>query len=234
MSHDRVRVICQNPDDKRTLIKLGVIQEDKIHILPGSGVNLTRFRPNSRRDNRKKFVLMAARLLKDKGIEDYCYAAQHLKTKYDIDFKLAGVIDELSPTHLTKEFVQQLCLKNGVEFIGPINNMHDLLSDAMAFVYPSYYAEGLPKVLQEAAACGTPVLTSNHPGCRDAVIENYNGFLFEPHNISQLIGAFHKLMNSDIVSLGLNARSLAVRKFDEDHIVQGHYSIYQKLLANDL
>ena len=60
---------------------------------------------------------------------------------------------------------------------------------------------GTAQSITEAAACGTPVLTSNHPGCRDAVIENYNGFLFEPHNISQLIGAFHKLMNSDIVAL---------------------------------
>ena len=92
----------------------------------------------------------------------------------------------------------------------------------------------LPKVLQEAAACGTPVLTSNHPGCRDAVVENYNGFLFEPRNTKDLINVFHKFMNSDIITLGLNARRLATKKFDEKQIVKSHYRIYKKLLANDL
>lgn len=233
LSPDRVRVICQNKNDKEMLIDLGVIDEDKVHIFPGSGVNLIRFRPSNRRVQKNDFVLMAARLLKDKGIEDYCNAAEQLRERYDIEFKLAGVFDESSPTHLTKENVQKLCLKTGVEFLGPRDDMHQLLRNAMVFVYPSYYAEGLPKVLQEAAASGTPVLTSNHPGCRDAVVDGYNGFLFEPTNVHDLIDKFHTLMNSDIPRLGRNARSLAVRKFDDEYIVQCHYDIYQKVLVKD-
>ena len=233
LSPNTVRVICQNPSDKKTLIDLGVTQENKIHILSGSGVDLTKFQPLKKKEKQKNYVLMAARLLRDKGIEDYCNAAKLLKMRYDLDFKLAGVNDQLSPTRLKREYVEDLCKKTGVEFLGARDDMNILLGTSTVFVYPSFYAEGLPKVLQEAAACGTPVLTSDLPGCRDAVIQNYNGFLFEPNNITDLIEKFHQLMNSDIKVFSRNARSLAVNNFDENEIVKGHYRIYKSLLVND-
>ena len=128
--------------------------------------------------------------LSDKGVNEFCASAKYLsQDDRGIKFLLAGPIDELSPTSISEKELKLLCIDSNVEYLGNRMDINTLIASASIFVLPSYYPEGVPKVLMEAASCGTPVITTDHPGCRDAVIENVTGILVEPRNPEEITNA---------------------------------------------
>ena len=209
-----------------------VCNEESIAVISGSGVDLNKFRPSF--DRNKDTVLMACRILEDKGVKEFCEAANLYLTKYNdqIKFLLAGPIDEYSPTSISEEEVIKLCKKNGVIYLGNRSDLNVLLSRAAIFVLPSYYQEGIPKVLIEAAACGLPVITTDHPGCRDAVIEDKTGLLVEVKNKEAIVTALNKLLGNYEYSakMGKEARKFAEEKFDEKMVIRQHYYLYHDLM----
>ena len=225
-------IICQNENDKNTMLSKKVCNEESITVISGSGVDLNKFRPSF--DRNKDTVLMACRILEDKGVKEFCEAANLYLTKYNdqIKFLLAGPIDEYSPTSISEEEVIKLCKKNGVIYLGNRSDLNVLLSRAAIFVLPSYYQEGIPKVLIEAAACGLPVITTDHPGCRDAVIEDKTGLLVEVKNKEAIVTALNKLLGNYEYSLkmGKEARKFAEEKFDEKMVIRQHYYLYHDLM----
>lgn len=225
-------IICQNEHDKNTILKNKVCNEESISVISGSGVDLNKFRPSSERN--KDTVLMACRILGDKGVKEYCEAANLYLKKYNnqIKFLLAGPIDEYSPTSISEKAILTLCEKNGVNYLGNRSDLSQLLSRSAIFVLPSYYQEGIPKVLIEAAACGLPIITTDHPGCRDAVIEGKTGLLVKAQNKEVIVTALNKLLDNNEYSeeMGREARQFAKEKFDEKKVIRLHYSLYHDLM----
>ena len=228
-------VICQSENDKNILISSKICSESKINMMPGSGVDLLKFKPRVDRKN-DHIVLMACRILKDKGIKEFCDAARELNTydEREIKFLLAGPIDELSPSSVTEEEINSLCRDSNVEYLGDREDISDLLASSSIFVMPSYYPEGMPKVLLEASACGIPIITTDHPGCRDAVIDGKTGLLVKARNSEEIANAISYLFNNpDIMEkMGKSGRRHAEVSFDEQLIINSHFKLYRSLIKD--
>ncbi len=226
--------ICQSKHDVQTLLKYRVCSESKVSIIPGSGVDLDKFNPN-KFEKGEQNILMASRMLLDKGIIEFCSAAKEFYSRgnKDIKFKLAGPIDALSPTSISEKELRSLCEDSQVEYLGNRSDMDILLASASIFVLPSYYPEGIPKVLLEASASGTPVITTDHPGCRDAVIDKKTGILVEPRNSEAITEAISYMLKDteSLVKMRKASRKLAVDSFDEKKVVEAHYKIYRQYIA---
>jgi glycosyltransferase involved in cell wall biosynthesis len=227
-------LICQSIHDSDVLIKNNIVSNCKISLIHGSGVDLQKFKPLKKKSTEKTNVLMASRLLADKGVIEFCQAAKIIKKKLsrNIVFKLAGPIDNISPSSLLLEDVKKLCNESQVDYLGEIKCINNLLGKADLFVYPSYYPEGIPKVLLEASACGIPVVTTNHPGCRDAIIEGQTGVLVPVKDAVSLAEEIEYLLDNPdkMLKMGKLARLLAERCYSDKKVVAKHYEIYKALM----
>ena len=233
-SRKDVSIICQNSNDSKILLSYGIISDKKIFLIHGSGVDLNYFSPNKKKKLSEKYILMSSRILFDKGIREYCLAAKIVKKKLgdSIKFKLSGPLDYTSPTSISKFEINKIVSKYGVNYLGNREDMPELLASAEIFVFPSYYPEGLPKVLLEAAACGTPIITTDHPGCRDAVINNETGILVPIKDPDTLAKTIIKLISERKIyeNMKKKSRTFAETSFDVSLVVDKHYSLYRKTL----
>ena len=229
-----VGIICQNSNDRDFFIRNGLFTKEEILLIHGSGVDLEQYSPSKKRINAEKYVLMSSRILSDKGIEDYCRAAEMVRLKIgnQIKFKLSGPIEPPSSTSFSEDEIKELVHQYGVEYLGDRSDMPELLASALLFVLPSFYSEGLPKVLLEASASGIPIITTDHPGCRDAIINNETGLLVPAKDPELLAKAIIDLLSdhSLLIAMGKNGRSLAEKSFQDSTVVNKHYSLYQQLL----
>jgi glycosyltransferase involved in cell wall biosynthesis len=226
-------VIVQNLDDLRILRQYVAIPESQTTLIPGSGVDLKQFdfQPLPLKN---KIVLMACRLLADKGVYEFHKSARLLKEKYpDVRFVLVGGIDPDNPTSLTKKELNEWTEKGDLEWWGHQSNMSEVLSQATIVVLPSY-REGMPKVLLEAQALGRPIVTTNVPGCREAIENGKTGFLAQVKDEHSLANAIEKLITNDDLCLEFshNARVLAEQKFDIKQVVKTHMNIYKNLVQS--
>ena len=230
-SSEQSRVICQSPHDAGILLENGLVVNEKIIMAEGSGVNLEEYQPQKRKAFGPIKVLMASSLLKDKGVKEFCVAARKIQEKYNfnINFSLAGPTDIDSPGSLTKEQIVEMCSSEKVEFLGNRSDLKDILAESHIFILPSYYAEGIPKVLLEAAASGCAVITTEHPGCRDAIIPGKTGMLVAPRDTTSLISAVVNMVSDrDLIeSMGKAGRLMAEQKFCVSKVIDIHYSLYQ-------
>lgn len=226
-------VIVQNLDDLRILRQYVAIPESQTVLIPGSGVDLRQFdfQPIPLKN---KIVLMACRLLADKGVYEFHKSALLLRNKYpDVKFVLVGGIDPDNPTSLTKKELNEWVQKGDLEWWGHQSNMSEVLSQATVVVLPSY-REGMPKVLLEAQALGRPIVTTDVPGCREAIENGKTGFLVQVKDEHSLANAIEKLITNDELCLEFshNARALAEQKFDIEQVVKTHMNIYENLVQS--
>ena len=229
------KIICQSKGDRNVLITNGVTSSENISLIFGSGVDLEVYKPTPRQPADEKYVLMSSRILKDKGVVEYCKAARLVQNALgsEVKFRLSGPIDAESPTHISMSEIETLTCECGVEFLGDRKDMPDLLSAAQLFVFPSYYAEGVPKVLLEAAASGTAIITTDHSGCRDVVLDGETGILVAKKNVTQLAEAMITLLENTEVAqrMGRLGREVAEANFSDMNVVDSHYHLYQSLLT---
>ena len=209
------KIIFLNSDDENDFKKLSIISK-KLNSprINGCGVDLKEFPPsNTPIENN---FLMLSRILADKGIREYCLAAEIVKSKYpNASFKIAGSFDS-NPAGIKKNEFMKWVEKGVIEYLGNVNNVQPLLKNCKCYVLPSY-REGLPRSVIEAMATGRPIITTDVPGCRDTVINNYNGFMVKSHNALELSKAMIKLINQsedDTRKMGERSLKLARDKFD--------------------
>ena len=204
-------------------------------MIKGSGVEISRFNPNNKKDS-VATVVLASRLIEEKGICEFVEAAKKIKIKFKrVKFILAGAIDKANPNSISSLKIDNW-IKNGVvELIGFANDIPELFSRAHIICLPSYYNEGLPKTLQEAAAAGRPVVTTTNPGCIDGIIHNETGIAVPPRNVDALVEAIEYLLkNPEIgVKMGKKGRELAKKYFDQRLIVDQHMKVYEELLEKN-
>jgi len=225
-------LILQNNDDAEYFIKNNLITKNKLKIIKGSGVNLEEFRFFKEPEDDFIKIVFPARLLIDKGIIEFIEAAKICKSKYvNIEFLLVGDLDTHNPTTIKKKTLDKAIAENFVTWSGFQNDMVKIYNNSHIVVLPSY-REGLPKALIEACAVGRPIVTTDVPGCREVVKENYNGFLVPVKNYELLAKAIEKLiLDKDLrIKMGKNARILAEENFSIDSVVEKTLKIYDEVL----
>ncbi|MQG47096.1 MAG: glycosyltransferase family 4 protein [SAR202 cluster bacterium] len=229
----KARIICQSKNDRDVIVDHGITPSANVSLIPGSGVDVEVYSPIKKRADCEKYVLMSSRILSDKGVKEYCLAAQIVRAKLGdvVKFKLSGPIDTHSPRFISESELTKLTVSCGVEYLGNRQDMPELLASALIFVLPSYYAEGVPKVLLEASASGVAIVTTDHPGCRDAVVEGETGLLVATRDAESLAGAVMELLENRILSsqMGSKGRALAESAFRDSEVVDRHYRLYWQL-----
>lgn len=225
-------VFFQNNDDYQAFLQAGWVRAQKSEIIPGSGVDLKAFRPTDKERSSVRF-LMASRLIKPKGVIEFIEAARKVVSESDLDceFILAGVNDT-SDRAVPKDFLDELAKEKRIHFLGHIEDMPTLLQTIDYVVLPSYYPEGVPRSLIEAAAAGKAIITTDTPGCREVVLEGENGFFVKPQSVESLALAMHralKLDNKKLEYMKRASRVLAEERFDEKIIIHRYLEIADQL-----
>ncbi len=229
------RLILQNPDDRTLFCNENLVKSGSICVIKGSGVNTQRFQPELRSDDGHTLtVLMASRLLWDKGVMEYVEAAKEIKASgNDARFVLAGSPDDGNPGSVTELDLQQWREEGVIEPVGHIADMVSMLRETDVVVLPTRYGEGVPRVLIEAAAAGIPLVGTDVPGCREVIIPDENGLLVEPGDVTGLAKAILRLLDSQAMRTRMSekGRDLVLREFDEDVVFRKTLQVYSELIA---
>ena len=220
-------VFFQNEDDRAEFVRAGIVEKTKTQRVPGSGVDVDRFQPNIREPSKEEVVfLLAARLLWDKGVGEYVEAARLLRAEHPaVRFRLLGLLDVLNPSAVSREQIEKWGNEGVVEYLGAVDDVREIYADVDCMVLPSYYREGVPRTLLEAASMGIPVITTNAVGCRDAVDDGLTGFLCRPRDATDLANKMRKILalpSEERRRMGQAGRAKMLREFDE-RIVIGKY-----------
>jgi glycosyltransferase involved in cell wall biosynthesis len=232
-NHLNQKVIVQNKDDLKILVNWGVLNPSKVKLLKGSGVKLENF-INLNEPGGTPTVCFAARLLRDKGVYEYVSAVKLLKERgIEAQFLLAGDLDINNPTGLKLDDLNKLKDEGYVEIIGFQKDIATLYAKSHIICLPSY-REGFPKSLIEAAAAGRAVVTTDVPGCRDAIIPNKTGLLVPIKDSKKLADALQWLIENpkERIAMGKAGRKFAEKEFPIEKIILNHLDIYQDLLSN--
>lgn len=222
-------VFFQNHADKDLFVNNKLVKPDIVAVLPGSGVDLSKFQPDYETyfDDTVTF-LMPARLLKDKGVYEYIDAAKTLKQKYsNTNFLLIGKPDFESGLGVKRSDLKAWIHEEIVEYHGFTDNMKSYYSMADCVVLPSY-REGTSKTLLEALAMGKPIITTDTPGCRETVVENENGFLCKVKDPSSLLDAMERFMALEPqkrLTMGKYSRTKAELEFDEKFVINKYKKV---------
>ncbi|MCP8882622.1 glycosyltransferase family 4 protein [Devosia sp. XJ19-1] len=207
-------VFMQNPDDVEDFARMHIVGPEKMVLVNGTGVDLAAW-PQLVPVTVPVTFLLAARLLAEKGIHDYVAAAKTIKASAPHSrFLLLGGLDS-NPNGISRTQVEQWVADGLIEWPGHVP-VRPWLAQASVYVLPSYYREGIPRSIQEALACGLPVITTNSPGCRETVVQGENGFLVAPRESEQLVQAMQHFIDDPrrIVDMGRQSRLLAEQRFD--------------------
>ena len=232
-SGDTKRVILQNQDEFNFLLENNISLRENLRLIPGAGVNTNIFKPSYNFSD-DRCVVFAARMIKEKGAEELVQAIIRLNLEnFDIKLVLLGNIDTEYPSHIKEETLKSWSENEFIKWHGYSNNVLSYYQKATIICMPSYYSEGVPKSLIEAASVGKPIITTDMPGCRAIVKNNFNGILVRPKNIDDIVEAIKFLiLNPDKASLyGKNGRELVKQEFDEKIIVQSTINIYEELIS---
>ena len=229
-------VVFQNKSDMEEFIKNGILSSQKAVLIEGSGIDIEKFNPDFCKDFSKKeyfTFIMISRLLWDKGIKEYLEAAKFLKKRYKkVKFLLLGSFDKGNPSAVPEEFIYKYHKEGVIEYLGFSNDVRPYICKSDVVVLPSY-REGLPRVLLEAMAMGKPIITTNAPGCRDVVIDNYNGYIVEVKNAKSLINAMEKCLLMDrekLRTMGNNGKKLVQERFSDNIIINKYLKLIEKIL----
>ena len=234
LSHSNQIIIIQNQQNKKTLINWIGLDKKKFLLLPGSGVNISKFK-NLSYSNKEITICFASRLLKNKGVFDFISAAKIIKNSgIKARFLIAGNLDPSNPDSLNKKDLNKIIKDKVVEYLNYQKDIPSLYARSHIICLPSFYGEGLPKALIEGAAAGRAIITTNVPGCRDSLIPNKTGLLVPKKNPQKLAKAIKYLIeNPQIrIRMGKEGRKFAKKKFPVEKIISSHIKIYNDLIKN--
>jgi glycosyltransferase involved in cell wall biosynthesis len=223
------KAIFENPDDLEALTQAGMVRRDAAILIRGAGVDITEFAPIPEPPPPIRVILIA-RMIREKGISDFVEAAEILKGQ--AEFLLVGAPDEGNPNSITGEELRGWQAAQKITWLGPRRDIPALLASAHIACQPSTYREGLPKSALEAMAAGKPLVATDIPGCREAVVHGQTGFLVPPGNPTALAAAVKQLIDSPELRarFGSAGRERAVQKFADSVICAQTLLVYQALI----
>ena len=230
-SGNKSRLIIQNIDDKRTLINLKVIRDEKIDLIKGAGVDMKIF-SFIKEPSQIPEVILPARLLWDKGVGEFVLAADILKKRgINAKFTLLGETDPHNPECIPDDQIEDWKKEGAVGVAGFQDDMAKCIQDCAVVCLPSY-REGLPKSLLEAASCGRPIVTTDVPGCREIVQDGVNGYLVPSKDPDLLAEALSRLLTDRKLRevMGLKGREFVERGFSAEIVAIKTEKIWNSLL----
>jgi glycosyltransferase involved in cell wall biosynthesis len=257
-----VRVFFQNNDDRQLFIRAGLVRPEITDILPGSGVDLVRFaldRPPTHQpniivtgygssesltepalpgfvhNNEKYFrFLLIARMLWDKGVGEYVTAARLIRLRWpQVECCLLGFLDVKNSGAISRTQMDDL-VAQGVIYLGVSDDVRVEIAEADCIVLPSYYPEGTPRALLEAAAMGKPIITTDTVGCREVVDDSINGYLCQARDSTDLAEKMDKMLQltpEQRQQMGVYGRQKIEREFDEKIVINKYLAILDVIFS---
>lgn len=212
------KVFFQNTENQQLFLDNN-IAIDRHELLPGSGVNLERFRAiDYPEDDIIKFAFIS-RIMKKKGIEQYLEAAKYIKGRYNnVEFHVCGFCEETYEKKLKK-----LSSKGIIKYHGMIRDVNVFMTKIHCTIHPTYYPEGISNVLLESAACARPIITTNRSGCKEVIEDGKNGYVINQKDSKDLIDKiekFLKLSFEEKRQMGLYGRKKVEKEFDRNIVVE--------------
>lgn len=232
LSGVNTRVIVQNKDDASLLTDLQLVRPEAISLIRGSGVNPNAYSTKAPPPG-PPLVILPARLIAPKGIFEFMRAAARLKAEgIDARFALVGAPDTANPATLTLEEIEPYTRTGQVEYWGWREDMAHVFTMASIVCLPTFYGEGLPKSLLEAAASARAIVATDVPGCREIVRPKENGWLVPPRNAPALASALREAITQPelCTQYGAAGRLLVKREFSLEHVIEQTLDVYREIV----
>lgn len=229
------KVFFQNNDDLSLFLEKKYVKKSQIDRLPGSGVDLSRFKLALSENKKQLRFLLIARMLYEKGITFYVDAARILKEKYgdSVEFCLLGFVGVNNPSAITHEQMSNWVSEGIINYLGTSDTVEHEITQADCIVLPSFYREGVPKTLLEAGAMGKPIITTDNVGCRETVNHGFNGYLCQPKSVSSLVNTIDTFINlsyEEKLIMGRNSRKKIETEFDELIVINKYLDALKEIL----
>lgn len=213
-------------------LKKHKIAKNKLKLIPGSGVNLDKFKLlDYPKESEPIEFLFISRIMKEKGIDQYLETAEYIKSKYNnTKFHILGFCEQEY-----NEKLNELQHKNIIEYHGRQDNITPFMQKASCVIHPTYYPEGMSNVLLEACASGRPIITTNRAGCREIVDDDVNGYVIKEKDSKDLIEKVEKfinLSNEEKKQMGLAGRRKVEKEFDRNIVVQAYMNEIRQPIDN--
>ncbi len=224
-------VYFQNTEDRRFMLRNGIVS-GKHDLLPGSGVNLSQFDVLDYPKTETVDFLFLSRVMKQKGIEELLTAAKTIREKYpNTVFHICGTCDKEY-----ENILKQAVDAGVVVYHGFVKNIIDYQKLSSCTVHPTFYPEGMSNVVLESCACGRPVITTDRPGCREAVEDGVTGFLIKERDSADLTEKLERFLTmswDDRRRMGLAARRKVEAEFDREIVVRRYLELLSSLTEID-
>lgn len=219
-------VYFENEEDRTTFIDADWVDAARTQRLPGTGVELNYFRSQPLSPVVPFVFLYIGRLLADKGVRELVEATQRLRAAgRNFVVRFAGFVDLGNPAAISRQELDSWVADGIVEYLGPLDDVRPALAEAHCVVLPSYYREGVPRSLLEAAAMGRPLITTDAPGCRDTVLPEKSGFLCEPRNTDSLAVCMTRMLDlkpPELAAMGRAGREYMEQQFSEEIVLEAY------------
>ena len=230
-------VIFENKSDLQYFEKQAILPKGKGVVFKGCGVDTDHFHPMPKEGTHDRFTfLFMGRLIREKGIEDYVKAARIVHAqKPDVDFVIIGHIDAENPTAIPNEDFLDWIKPPYIKYLGFKNDVREVIREVDAVVLPSYYPEGIPRVLQEAMSMEKPIITADSDGCREALDDGVNGYLCQaqdPQDLARVMLKMLALPPEDLKALGMAGRQKAIKEFQEAITLERYLDIINEHVPN--
>lgn len=216
-------IFFQNRDDMELFINSRTVRRQQAELLPGSGVDLERFKPrqSARRAGPFRFLLVG-RLLWDKGVAEYVEAARIVRgTHPDVGFQILGPVGVNNRTAVPSACLERWRAEMLIDYLGESDDVRIAMDQADCIVLPSY-REGLPRALLEGSAMGKPLIATDVPGCRDVVADGETGFLCEARSANSLAAAMLRMLGTpaaERTGMGERGRRKVEQEFGESRVI---------------
>ena len=228
------KVFFQNNEDLDFFCNKNLVDRNIVERLPGSGVDTDRFKPSVRANIGPIRVLMSCRLLMSKGVQNFLAAAEEIKKQeLSVEFLLLGGVDVAHPDAVPLEVLNKYSSSGIVTVLGHMDNVLPTVQSADLFVLPSYYNEGVPRSLLEAASCAVAIITSDSVGCRDTLKDGETGFLCRPRDTEDLRETIVKailLGRQKLSEMGYLGRQFVKQEFCESRVIGSYLQIHSVLV----
>jgi glycosyltransferase involved in cell wall biosynthesis len=226
------RIFFQNQEDLNLFIEKGLSPVHTADLLPGSGIDLEKFKPQGYKRNSKFTFLLIARLITDKGIMEYIAAVKRLKAQgVDARFQILGAKDPEHKRGIKLQVIDEWIQSDTIEYLGTTNDVRQFIEKADCIVLPSY-REGTPRTLLEAASSGKPIIATDVPGCRDVVSHNFNGLLCklkDEVDLAEKMDMMSHLDDNTLKKFGENGRKKIESEYDESLVINKYVATISAL-----
>jgi len=238
LTEARVRVVFQNQDDLKVFANLKLIVPHRAVLIRSSGIDVKRFSPSSSNTNTSAtpVILLASRLITEKGVLEYVEAARILKNRgVCAKFWIVGAPDPGNSSSISQNTLDHWRKEEIVDLLGHVEQIEKLIAPSTVVVLPSH-GEGVPRILLEAAAMGKPLVATDVPGCRDVIEHGKNGFLVPVKDAAQLANAIEVLLENPELcqTMGTVGRKKVLREFDVQEVIRKTVEVYELMGVRNL